>query len=146
MKHFKKIHLGFLCLFVSLVALSAQQDPFFAFQPSINTTKATKIQQTKSPTTSTYFRHHKKLPLTYSGILLELTTSNLPLKRDHPLFKQFGNVFYDRLDEGGYAYCILTKFSDLDKAKIYLEQMILHRAPRAKVIKYQLGRRKKELQ
>ena len=144
MKHYKKIHLGILCLFVSLATLSAQQDDFFAFHESTESTKITENQASFYPKkTPNYYRHHKKLPLTYSGVVLELTTSELPLKRDHELFKQFGNVYYDQLEEGGYAYCILTSFTDLKKAKGYLQAMITPRAPAAKVVKYQLGRRKK---
>lgn len=73
---------------------------------------------------------------------VELITSDLPLKRDHPLFKQFGNAYYDVLEEGGYSYSILTDYADTEKAKKYLDRMIKHRAPMAKVVKYQLGRRK----
>ncbi len=144
MKHYKKIHLGILCLFVSLAMLSAQQDDFFAFHESTESTEITENKAFFYPKkTPKYYRHHKKLPLTYSGIVLELTTSELPLKRDHKLFTQFGNVYYDQLEDGEYVYCILTSFKDLKKAKHYLQTMITPRAPTAKVVKYQLGRRKK---
>lgn len=142
MKHFKRLHLGILCLFVSLTALSAQEDGFFVLHES--SAKTTNTQKDFYPKKMPiYFRHHRKLSLTYSGIVLELTTSDLPLKRNNQLFKQFGNVHYDKLDNGDYAYCILTSFSDLKKAKDYLQAMILPRAPMAKVVKYQLGRRKR---
>jgi len=35
MKHYKRLHLGFLCLFVSFAVLSAQQDNFFVLHESI---------------------------------------------------------------------------------------------------------------
>ena len=144
MKHYKKLHLGILCLLVSLAALSAQQDDFFALHESSESAKIISNQPAYYPKKApTYYRHHKKLPLTYSGIVLELTTSELPLERNHQLFKQFGNVHYDQLDKGGYAYCILTSFTDIKKATAYLQTMIVRRAPSAKVVKYQLGKRKK---
>lgn len=146
MKHYKskKLHLGILCLFVSFLALHAQEDSFFVFHASENTLKKTQEQQNPyTPKKVNIYRHHKKLSVTHSGIVLELITSDLPLKRNNPLFKQFGNVYYDRLDKGGYAYCILTDFNKLRAAKAYLVQMILPHAPTAKVVKYQLGRRKK---
>ncbi len=147
MKHYKALHLGILCLLVSISTLQAQESVFFVFQDINNTVVTTNIQQkSNTSTTPIYYRHHKKLPVTYSGIVLELITSDLPLKRNHSLFKQFGNVYYDTLDEGGYAYSILTDYKDIDKAKKYLNKMIIHRAPKAKVVKYQLGRRKKEVQ
>jgi len=141
MKHYKKLHLGVLCLLVSFAALQAQEDIFIVFHSE----KVTNQQRSYTPSKTKYYRHHKKLSVTHSGIVLELITSDLPLRRDAPLFKQFGNVYYDQLDEGGYAYCILTNFSKLKPAKAYLQQMILPHAPTARVVKYQLGRRKKVL-
>ncbi len=147
MKHYKNLHLGILCLFVSFAALQAQENDFFVFHSTENIVDKIQDQQYFPTTPKTnYYRHHKKLAVTHSGIVLELITSDLPLKRNYPLFKKFGNVYYDRLDEGGYAYCILTNFSKLRKAKTYLQQMILPHAPSAKVVKYQLGRRKKVVQ
>jgi len=144
MKHYKRLHLGILCLFVSFTVLHAQEDSFFVFHDSENTTK--KQQNHQNPYTlrkTIHYRHHKKLSVTHSGIVLELITSDLPLKRNFPLFKQFGNIYYDALDGGGYAYCVLTNFNKLKQARTYLQQMILPHAPEAKVVKYQLGRRKK---
>lgn len=144
MKHYKNLHLGILCLSVSLSALQAQENDFIAFHSPNNITSKIQHQQPSSTKTRTYqYRHHKKLAVTHSGIVLELVTSDLPLKRDFPLFQRFGNIYYDRLDEGGYAYCILTDFDKLKQAKAYLRQMILPHAPTARVVKYQLGRRKK---
>ena len=53
---------------------------------------------------------------------------------------------YDKLEDGEYAYCILTSFSDLKKAKDYLRTMIIPRVPTAKVVKYQLGKRRKVIE
>lgn len=144
MKHYKRLHLGVLCLFVSFIALQAQEDAFFAFHTPKQENEITQSQQHSYTSKKTnYYRHHKKMSVTHSGIVLELITSDLPLKRDFSLFKQFGSIYYDQLDEGGYAYCILTKFSKMKQAKAYLQQMILPHAPTAKVVKYQFGRRKK---
>lgn len=144
MKHYKRLHLGILCLFVSFAVLSAQEDGFFVHHESTESAKIANNQKAFYPKKMpTFYRHHKKLPLTYSGIILELAVTDLPLKRDNQLFKQFGNVHYDKLDNGEYAYCILTSFSNLKKAHDYLQTMIIHRAPAAKAVKYQLGKRKK---
>jgi hypothetical protein len=132
-----------LCLYISFDCLNAQQDAFFAFHtPSIDYSNPQSQQSFSKTKTPTYYRHHKRLPVTHTGIVIQLSTAELPLQRNHPLFKQFGTVHFDLLKEGGYAYCILTNFKDLNKAKKYLKQMIVHRAPDAKVVKYQLGRRK----
>ena len=144
MKHYKRLHLGILCLFVSFSVLYAQEDGFLAFHSTKKSAEKKQQQQNAYDfVKNTDYRHHKKLSVTHSGIVLELITSDLPLKRDFSLFKQFGNIYYDVLEEGGYAYCILTNFNKLKHAKTYLQKMIHPHAPNARVVKYQLGRRKK---
>jgi len=93
-------------------------------------------------TTPAYYRHHKKLPATYSGFAIELTRSELPLKRSFPLFQQFGNVHYEKIDGGGYAYILLVKFSSKKALKNYVKQMVKPKAPDAKALVYKHGKRK----
>ena len=89
-----------------------------------------------------YYRHHKKLSSEYEGYAIELTTSDLPLKRNYFLFDQFGNVNYDKLEDGGYSYCILAKFSSKKSVEHFLETIILPKAPEARLIEYKNGKRK----
>ncbi|MFK8102637.1 MAG: hypothetical protein AB8G15_08930 [Saprospiraceae bacterium] len=89
-----------------------------------------------------YYRQHEKLPTQFSGLAIELTTSDLPLRRDYFLFKRFGNVYYHRLTAGGYSYCILPNFSSKKAVEHFLETVVIHRAPEAKLIKYKKGKRK----
>ena len=89
-----------------------------------------------------YYRHHKKLSSNYEGYAIELTTSNLPLKRNYFLFDQFGNVFYDKLEGGNYTYCILANFSSKKSVELFLETIILPKAVEAKLIEYKNGKRK----
>ncbi len=89
-----------------------------------------------------YYRHHKKLPAGYQGFVIELTTSDMPLKRNYFLFDQFGNVFYDQLRKGDYAYCILINFSKRKAVKKFLNNIILPKAPEARLVEYKNGKRK----
>jgi hypothetical protein len=89
-----------------------------------------------------YYRHHKKLPSNYEGYAIELTTSALPLKRNYFLFDQFGNVFYDKLEEGGYSYCILANFSSKKSVERFLELIILPKATEARLLEFKKGKRK----
>ncbi|MEM6321840.1 MAG: hypothetical protein AAF960_29540 [Bacteroidota bacterium] len=147
MKHFTKNLIGILCLLVSSWEISAQPMDAFVFQPSnLTASTSAKQQYTHRSKTPFFYRHHKRLELTHSGIVLELIVSERPLERSHPIFRQFGNVHYDRLDEGGYAYCVLTNFGDVKKANEFLRQMILRRAPEARVVRYKLGKRKQIVQ
>ncbi len=89
-----------------------------------------------------YYRHHKKLSSIYEGYVIELTTSDLPLKRNYFLFDQFGNVHYDKLKKGGYSYCIMANFSSKKSVEHFMETIILPKAPEAKLIEYKKGKRK----
>ncbi len=89
-----------------------------------------------------YYRHHKKLSANYEGYAIELITSYLPLKRNHFLFDQFGSVYYDKLEKGGYSYCILANFSSRKSLERFLETIILPKAIEARMIEYKKGKRK----
>ena len=89
-----------------------------------------------------YYRHHKALSADYEGYVIELTTSDLPLKRDYFLFEQFGSVYYDKLKKGGYAYCIKVNFSSRKSILHFVENIILPKAPEARVVEYKKGKRK----
>lgn len=86
-----------------------------------------------------YYRHHKRLPAIYEGFAIELTTSDLPLKRNYFLFNQFGNISVEKLKEGGYAYLIKVEFTKRETAENFVKNIILHRAPEAKVVEYVNG-------
>ncbi len=146
MKHLQILPTGLLCLFFawSINSYAQQEDLLVLNQEkkqvvSINKQSLTTPNTTKIPL---YFRHHKKLPVAYSGFVIELVTSDLPLKRNHSLFKQFGNVYYDKLEGGKYAYCVLTNFNNRRVAGQYIHNIIARRAPKARVVEYVRGRRK----
>ncbi len=88
-----------------------------------------------------YFRHHKKLPTYFNGYTVELTTSLLPLRRDNHLFKKFGSVKIDLLEEGGFAY-VLTGFRNKAAARAYLEMVAEHHCDTARIVYYKNGKRK----
>jgi hypothetical protein len=117
-------------ILVNVESLDSRSD-----QKNIETTKKVipKIKDT--------YRHHKALPETFEGMVIELTTSDLPLQRDYPLFKQFGQVFYDRVKDLGYSYCIIANFSSERALRQYLEQVISPKAPEAKLVEYKNGKR-----
>jgi hypothetical protein len=89
-----------------------------------------------------YYRHHKRMSSNYEGFAIELTTSSLPLKRNYILFDQFGSVYYDQLEKGGYSYCIQANFSSKKSVERFFETVILPKAPEAKLIEYRKGKRK----
>jgi len=96
----------------------------------------------KSEKISTVYRLHKKLPAFHNGYVIELATSEFPIKKDHPIFKKFGKVFYHKLREGGYSYVIKANFAELKSAKNFCDNIIKPRYENARVYEYKKGVRK----
>lgn len=88
------------------------------------------------------YRHHKRLPQTFTGYAIEITTSRYPLQNSNSLFHQFGNVYYQKLREGGYSYLIKVDFSSEDSAWHFIEAVVLPKAPGARLYQYKEGNRK----
>lgn len=91
-----------------------------------------------------YYRYHKKMASFFTGYTIEITNSDLPLRRDYYLFKRFGNVKIDHLkEEGGFSY-LITGFKDEKATKGFLNNIVLHHAPEARVIYYYKGKRREK--
>jgi len=88
-----------------------------------------------------FYRHHKRLPKTFEGFVIELTTSDFPLNRDYHLFEQFGEVYYEQVQGTGYAYLIVADFSSKKSIEQYVKNVVIHKAPEAKVFEYKKGKR-----
>ena len=102
-------------------------------------TRYTPKKSTRNPKKT--YRFHQRLSGTYSGLAIEIIAADLPLERSLPLFRQFGNVHYDKLEEGGYSYVIKTNITDKKSLKNFYETIILPRNPDAKMIEYKFGKR-----
>lgn len=100
-----------------------------------------KSTYTAKPTPKKTYRFHQRLSGTYSGLAIEIIAADLPLERSLPLFRQFGNVHYDKLAEGGYSYVIKTNITDKKSLKKFYETIILPRNPDAKMVEYKFGKR-----
>jgi hypothetical protein len=128
-------------IFLSKTAYSQESYLFEGESASTVVSKGSKKPNAVSETFSPY-RFHKKLPLTYHGYAIEVITSKYPLDRDHPVFRQFGNVHYDKLQEGGYSYVVKAEFSSDKAALHFLKTIIVHKAPEARLFFYKDGIRK----
>lgn len=89
-----------------------------------------------------YYRHHRRLSAAYSGYVIQLIISDLPLRRDYHLFEQFGSIFVDQLPGGGYAYCLKINFNEEAAIQQFLHTIIRPKVPNAKIIRYKKGVRK----
>jgi hypothetical protein len=90
-----------------------------------------------------YFRHHKSFDNEFTGSVIELLQSDVKLKRNFPLFERFGNIHVKQLENGKYSYCIIANFTNSDNLKIFVNEVIIPHAPKAKALKYRRGKRKK---
>ena len=141
MRSLKIIYFAFLCTFstqfsFAQLAISNVDEHGFV-KPSYGDQS---VEATKKA--AYFYRHHKPLPAKYSGYIIELTHSKLPLRRDDQLFKYFGNVFYDKFSQEGFSYGIKLNFDNKKEMQRYLNEVILPNAPKAKIVKYKKGIRK----
>lgn len=101
------------------------------------------VKRTEQPAKKTEgYAYTKRMPANYSGFVIELTESELPLRKDHPDFLHFGKVYYDKTRTGIYSYFILADFSRRDSAEEYLHNVVRPRVPAAKIKEYLHGKRK----
>ena len=101
-------------------------------------------QTTSKETTTTLpktYYHHYRLSGTYTGLMIEIASSELPMERTNPLFRQFGKVYYDKLDEGGYSYVITTDFTHKKSLRKFFERVIQPKITSARMIEYRSGKR-----
>jgi len=127
-------------LFVSWVTFSFAQTGT-AKLVSLKTEK-TKTATYKKPTKTSGYAYTKRVPAFYTGYVIELTTSDLPLTKDYEAFKSFGKIYYDKTSEGYYSYMILADFNRKESVEEYVNNIVLHRVPLAKIIEYKNGQRK----
>ena len=100
--------------------------------------------KTKSSTNASAYAYTKRIPALYSGYVIELTTSELPLTRDYEAFKSFGKIYHDKTQEGYYSYVIIADFNKKESVEDYIKNIVAHRIPDAKIILYKNGKRKKQ--
>ncbi|MGK0365318.1 MAG: hypothetical protein ACI85O_002384 [Saprospiraceae bacterium] len=90
------------------------------------------------------YAYTKRIPALYSGYVIELATSELPLKRDYEVFKNFGKIYHDKTQEGYYSYVIIADFNKKESVEDYIKNIVAHQVPDAKIILYKNGKRKEQ--
>ena len=140
----KALHTLFVILFVSLgFNAFCQGGEFFEPESAIAAISSpSKNAATVSPLTTTSARFHKRFPQLFTGMAIEIATSTYPMDKTSPVFRQFGNVFFEKLPEGGYSYLIMANFSSKEAALEFLQNIIKPKAEDARLIQYNEGNRK----
>ena len=113
-----------------------------SFEPETTLAAATTSTKKTAPATATSARFHKRFPQLFTGFAIEIATSTYPMDRTRPIFKQFGNVFFDKLSEGGYSYLIMANFSTKVAALEFVTNVVKPKAEEARLVQYIEGNRK----
>lgn len=119
-------------------ALTANSQTTLAYHNS----SASKAAKDVAANMSAPYHSHKKLPVLYDGYAIEVATSTYPLDRKNQLFRQFGNVHYDKLERGSYSYLILGGFSDDQSVLHFLQNVIAPQVNEARAVHYKEGIRR----
>ena len=85
---------------------------------------------------------HQRFPQLFTGMAIEIATSTYPMDKSNPVFRQFGNVRYEKLPEGGYSYLIMANFSNKEAALEFVQNVVKPKAEGARLIQYADGNRK----
>ena len=91
---------------------------------------------------SKVYRMQKRLSAVYDGYAIEVASSELPVEKSHPIFQNFGKIYYQRLNGGGYSYLIKAEFKDLKSVKHFADAVVKPKMPYARIFKYKKGKRK----
>ena len=102
------------------------------------------IKKEKKQPLAYAYAYTKRIPALYSGFVVELTTSELPLTRDYEIFKNFGKVYHDKTQEGYYSYLIIADFNKKEAVEEYIKNIVAHRVADAKIFLYKNGKRKNQ--
>lgn len=134
-------------LFVGWAGLSFAQSGTATYKKKLVSLKTEKTTVTASEKTAKFtgYAYTKKIPAFYSGYVIELTTSDVPLTRDYEAFKSFGKIYHNKTDEGYYSYFILADCNKRESVEEYVNNIVLHRVPQAKIIDYKNGQQKEKI-
>lgn len=119
---------------------SAQAVALYEGETAAVTKSEVKKHTSPPPALSTHVSH-KRLPQLYTGLAIEVAVSTYPLDGSNGIFRQFGNVYYEKQKEGGYSYLIKLNFSSKESALQFLENVVKARSGKAKLYQYSEGNR-----
>lgn len=142
MNVFRLPSLMVLWVLVGVLSASAQDNLLLENESAFVATRPVPHSTASSSANPKIYRSYKKLPQLYNGFAIEVASSNFPLQQSNPVFRQFGNLHYEKLREGGYSYLILYDFSSKEAALDFVKTIIRPKATEAILFEYKDGIRK----
>lgn len=85
-------------------------------------------------------RRARRISAAYEGFAIEVASADRPLLHDDPIFRKFGNIVYERTDEGKYSYLIQVPFSGKESVLEFLKNVIAPRVPDARLAQFKDGK------
>ena len=106
-----------------------------------NNPKNDRSQGEVKVSTANTLRKANELSVSYTGYKVEFMTSLSELPMSHEIFSRHGNIYKEQRKDGSYAY-LLGDFKAETNAYNFLNSIMKERYPNARVIGYELGRRR----
>ena len=104
----KALRTVFVIALVSLgTTARCQGVAFFEPENTLTAVSSPAKKATPAPPAATA-RFHKRFPQLFTGMAIEIAASTYPMDKASPVFRQFGNVLFEKLPEGGYSYLIMA--------------------------------------
>ena len=131
-----------LLVFMTAISTAAFCQGGAAFEPELTLASVNPTPKKALAPAASTVRTHKRFPQLYTGWAIEIATSTYPMDKSEPVFRQFGNVMYEKLPEGGYSYLIKANFSTKEAGLDFMKNVVRPKAEKAKLIQFNDGNRK----
>lgn len=76
----------------------------------------------------------------YIGYKIEILSASTYLDKDHKLFDQYKNVYFQQVSDTHFSY-LIGHFKEQEDAQLYVDALLANEYPQAKVIGFQDGKR-----
>ncbi|MEZ5044420.1 MAG: OmpA family protein [Saprospiraceae bacterium] len=83
------------------------------------------------------------IPASYVGFKIEILSSTTYLDKDHKLFDQYNNVYFEQVSDSKYAY-LIGHFKQKEDAQLYVDALLANEYPEANVVQFVNGKRSRE--
>lgn len=99
-----------------------------------------KIIEEKKVATNAVSLKLNSIATNFNGYSVEIISTISKLPASHALFTQYGNLILEETKDGKFAY-LIGEFDTAKDANIFLQNIVVPRYPKAKIVQYMKGRR-----
>lgn len=116
--------------------------PVVVAEPAISPNQPVDQPKFTAQTPPTKKANYAFLPIqgSYTGFKIAILSSTTYLDKDHKLFDQYNNVYFEQVSDNKYAYMI-GHFKQKEDAQLYVDALLANEYPEAKVVQFVNGKR-----